>query len=107
MPSSSIPAVLKRLGELHAIYSARGSPWWKRWDTKQRTFRYLTRYGSAILEHINQQQATIQYLRDTKIPEARREGFYTGRIEQEKYDRLFAQWKKTRKGKEPKAPKPL
>jgi hypothetical protein len=106
MSAPNIPAVLRRLAELHAIYSARGSSWWSKWNAKRKAFLYLTRYGRQILDHI---EAQDQALRKSEVAaqDARREGFYSGRFAQEKYDRLMAQWKVKRKGKMPQHPKPI
>lgn len=106
MASPSIPAVLKRLGELHALYVAPSSSWWTRWDARKRALRYVTKYGVAILEHIAGLEAKAQ-VHAADLARARRDAFAAGRWEEGKYLRALSQWKKTGKGKKPKEPRPL
>ena len=106
MSTTNIPAVLKRLGELHAIYCVPGASWWTRWDTKRRAFRYLMKYGAAILAYIAAQDAAARSHADA-IAKARRQAFQSGRWEEHKYLIALSRWKKTKKGKMPKEPKPL
>lgn len=105
MSSSSIPAILKRLAFLHAVYFHPSSSWWKRWNAKRRLFKTLAEHGQTLLEHIANLETAIQQA-EAKVADTRRDAFYTGCMQQEKYDRLMSDWKKTKKGKPPKAPRP-
>jgi hypothetical protein len=106
MSAPNIPAILRRLAELHAIYTAPDTSWWKRCDAKQRAFGYLSKHGQAILEYITALEASAQ-ANTAAVAKARREAFQSGRWEEHKYLTALAKWRKTKKGKMPKEPKPL
>lgn len=106
MSPSSIPAVLKRLAELWHVYFAPRSSWWTRLQAKRRLFKILRVYGHTILEYIATLEATLAAQQEVATQQ-RRVAFQAGVVEQSIYQRKFDAWKKTKKGKMPKEPKPL